>query len=215
MASIRKSYFTLDELVGGWGLPKPTCATSPRTACCMLSVRVIGLLMEFGTYEERRRGPISVPCEHRYHDGLLDLYRRDVFALFRDGVVEPRYFEQPEATPARRDDDTLAVWLRDLLVRADERPRFEAEVLPTPADGGDRISATSPTSGTTAGVPLHADPGEGLRSCTRWPSAGAPGSRARRRWPRAARSSLKLGDLFKRRPAWRELIEADGRGSIA
>jgi hypothetical protein len=131
---IRKSYFTLDELLGAWGLAEADLRYVAENGLLQLSVRVVGMFMEFGCYEKTEDGDaFSVPCEHRHHDGLLDLGKRDVFALFRDGVVEPRHFPHADGEYARllRGDDVITVRPRDLVVRHAERLRFEAEVLPS------------------------------------------------------------------------------------
>jgi hypothetical protein len=93
LGRIRKSYFTLDELLGGGGFSEADLRYGPKTALLRLSVRVVGLLMEFGSYEQTMDGEwVTLAGEHRYHDGLLDLGRRDLHTLFREGAVETRHF---------------------------------------------------------------------------------------------------------------------------
>ena len=63
MTRIRKSYFTLEELAGGWGLPGADLRYVAENGLLKLSVRVIGIYMEFGIWEEADEGepPMSIP----------------------------------------------------------------------------------------------------------------------------------------------------------
>jgi len=215
MARILKSYFTLDELAGEWGLPGADLRYVAENGLLTLSVRVIGNLMEFGIWEEADDGerPMAIPCEHRYHDGLVDLCKRDVFTLFRDGIVETAHFLHGDGYASLlRNEDVLSVRLRDLLVRGDERRRFEADVLPTvraeTTDFGDfsdfwhdgRRYGFTPTQARVLQF-LH-DAALG----------GAPWQSGKAVLAAVGSHSLKLGDLFKRRPEWRNLVEGNGRG---
>ena len=111
---------------------RPALRRGERAAACCRCASSASLWSS-GYWEETGDGEsMSVPCEHRYHDGLLDLYKRDVFTLFRDGIVEPQQLPAGRwLCLALRDEDVVSVRPRDLLVRDDERQRFEAEVLPT------------------------------------------------------------------------------------
>jgi hypothetical protein len=134
MTRIRKSYFTLEELVSGWGLPEADLRYVAENGLLKLSVRVVSVFMELGIWEDAEDGrpPMSIPMDQRYYDGPVDLYIRDVFALFRDGLVETAYFHHEGGDASvMRDEDAVSVRASDLLVPDDERRRFEAEVLPT------------------------------------------------------------------------------------
>ena len=48
MTRIRKSYFTLEELASGWGLPEADLRYVAENGLLKLSVRVVGVFMEFG-----------------------------------------------------------------------------------------------------------------------------------------------------------------------
>ena len=215
MTRIRKSYFTLEELASGWGLPEADLRYVAENGLLKLSVRVVGVFMELGIWEEtgRRGVRMSIPREHRYYDGLVDLYKRDVFTLFRDGIVEARHFLQGDGYASLlRDEDVVSVRPRDLLVRDDERQRFEAEVLPTlrveTTDFGDfsdfwhdgRRYRFTPTQAKV------------LRFLHEAALRGSPWQSGKAVLAAVGSQSLKLGDLFKRRPEWRDLVEADGCG---
>jgi hypothetical protein len=171
--------------------------------------------MEFGIWEHVEDGepPMSIPQDQCYYDGLVDLYKRDVFALFRDGIAEAAYFLHGDGYASlMRNGEALSVRYRDLLARDDELQRFEAEVLPTlrveTATFGDftdflhegRRYRFTPTQAKVLRflheAALHGNPWQSGKAVL-----AAVGSH-----------SLKLGDLFKRRPEWRDLVEADGCG---
>jgi hypothetical protein len=111
-----------------------------------------------------------------------------------------------------RDQDILSCRPRDLLVREDECQRFEAEVLPTlrveATDFGDftdfwhdgRRYRFTPTQAKVLRF-LH----DAALSGSAWQSGKAV-------LAAIGSNSLKLGDLFKRRPEWRNLVEGNGRG---
>ena len=214
MARIRKAYFTLGELAGEWGLPEADLRYVGENGLLTLSVRVIGAFTELGTWEETGDGEcMSIPHERCYHDGLLDLYKRDVFTLFRDGIVEPRFFRQGDGYASLlRDADVVSVRPRDLMVSDEERLRFEADVLPTlrveTTDFGDysdfwyngRRYRFTPTQARV------------LRFLADAVASGRPWQSGKAALAASGSDSLKLGDLFKRRPEWRDLVEGDGRG---
>ena len=100
MTRIRKAYFTLGELAGEWGLPDADLRYVGENGLLKLSVRVIGAFAELGTWEETGDGEcMSIPHEHCYHDGLLDLYKRDVFTLFRTGLSSQGISDRAMAMP--------------------------------------------------------------------------------------------------------------------
>jgi hypothetical protein len=214
MTRIRKSYFTLEELASEWGLPEADLRYVAENGLLTLSIRVVRVFMELGYWEELDDGErTSIPCERRYYDGVLDLYKHHVFSLFRDGVVEPGSFRQADGYASlRRDEDVIVVRPRDLLVRDDERRRFEAEVLPTL-----RVETTSFGDFTDfwhEGRRYRFTPTQAkvLRFLHDAALRGSPWQSGKAVLAAVGSHSLKLGDLFKRRPEWRDLVEADGCG---
>ncbi|MCB1372408.1 MAG: hypothetical protein KDK07_11940 [Bauldia sp.] len=215
MTRIRKSYFTLEELASEWGLPEADLRYVAENGLLKLSVRVVGAFMEFGIWEEVEDGqpPMSIPHERSYYEGLVDLYKQDVFALFRDGTVELAHFLRDDGYASLlRDGEVVSVRYRDLLVRDDELRRFEAEVLPTL-----RVEATSFGDFTDfwyEGRRYRFTPTQAkvLRLLHDAALRGNPWQSGKAVLAEVGSHSLKLGDLFKRRPEWRDLVEADGCG---
>jgi hypothetical protein len=215
MTRIRKSYFTLDELASEWGLPEADLRYVAENGLLTLSIRVIRVFMELGYWEEFEDGErSSIPCERRYYDGVLDLHKHHVFALFRDGVVEPGSFRQADGYASLwRDEDVIVVRPRDLLVRDDERQRFEADVLPTL-----RVETTSFGDFTDfwhEGRRYRFTPTQAkvLRFLHEAALSGNPWQPGKAVLAAVGSHSLKLGDLFKRRPEWRHIVEGDSSGN--
>jgi hypothetical protein len=157
---------------------------------------------------------MSIPQDQRYYDGLVDLYIRDVFALFRDGLVETAYFHHEDGYASlMRDGDAVSVRPRDLLVRDDERGRFEAEVLPTL-----RIEVTEFDDFRDfwhEGRRYRFTPTQAkvLRFLYDAALRGNPWQSGKAVLAAVGSQSLKLGDLFKRRPEWRHIVEGDSSGN--
>ena len=129
---IDKSYFTLPEILERWQITEADLIYLAENDKLRLSVRVFGAPMEFGDIEEDDRGqPYRVPWEQSYYSGLLDLHARDVFQLFRCGEVHLESFRTPRADYAETwgDAKPVLVMIGDLLLRRDERDRFEVEQI--------------------------------------------------------------------------------------
>jgi hypothetical protein len=216
MTRIRKSYFTLEELAGGWGLPGADLRYVAENGLLKLSVRVIGIYMEFGIWEEADEGepPMSIPCEHRYYDGLVDLRTREIFTLFRDGIVEATCFLHGDGYAALlRDDQVVSVRPADLLVRDDELQRFEAEVLPTLRVDATEFGDFSDFWHDGRRYRFTPTQAKVLRFLHNAALSGSPWQSGKAVLAAIGSQSLKLGDLFKRRPEWRDIVEGDGSGN--
>ncbi|MBL4557500.1 MAG: hypothetical protein JKP98_11720 [Rhodobacteraceae bacterium] len=134
MGRIRKAYYTLDELVEIWRFPDADLRYVVENDLLGLSVRLVGPWMEVGEYDSVDEGVwVAVPLEQRRYDGLVDLHKRDAIALLRDGRVEAARFAIPPNGYAAllRDEASVVIRRADMLIRSEERHRFEAEVLPS------------------------------------------------------------------------------------
>ena len=107
---IDKSYFTLPEILERWQITEADLIYLAENEKLRLSVRVFGVPMEFGDYEEGADGePCRVPWEQNYYSGLLDLHARDVFQLFRCVEVHLARFRTQRADYAETWGDAQPV----------------------------------------------------------------------------------------------------------
>ena len=184
-------------------------------------MRVFGVPIEFGDYEEAADGePYRVPHEQSHYSGLLDLHARDVFQLFRCGEVHLESFRAPKADYATTwgDAQPVLVMIGDLLLRRDERDRFEIETGFSPG-GQPMEEATFIHSADYFEVrcngcrfklgPIQA---EVVRALHEAAQAGEPWQNGKAILSRAGSKSLRMADVFKSQKDWRHLIRSDRRG---
>ena len=218
---IDKSYFTLPEILERWQITEADLIYLAENDKLRLSVRVFGAPMEFGDIEEDDRGGTHrVPWEQSYYSGLLDLHARDVFQLFRCGEVHLVSFRTPKADYATTwgDAKPVLVMIGDLLLRRDERDRFEIETGFAPG-GQPMEEATFIHSADYLEVrcngcrfklgPIQA---EVVRALHEAAQAGAPWQNGKAILSRSGSKSLRMADVFKSQKDWRQLIRSDRRG---
>ena len=127
---IDKLYFTLPEVLERWRISETDLVYLAENDKLRLSVRVFGEPVEFGDYEEGQDGErFRVPWEQKPFSGLLDLHACDVFQLFRCGELHVSEFRTPRADYASLYGDAKPVFVMigDLLLRREERDRFELQ----------------------------------------------------------------------------------------
>ena len=127
---IEKAYFTLPEILDRWSMPEADLIYLAENDKLRLSVRVFGLPVEFGDHEMTDDGRrYNVPVERKHFNGLMDLNARDAFRLFRCGELFVTEFRTSKADYASLWDDAEPVLFMtgDLLLRREERDRFEAK----------------------------------------------------------------------------------------
>jgi len=238
MPLIDKAYFTLEEIEERWAIPRRDIAYLAENGILRLSVRVFGVRIERAYMEQTAEGDwFDIPYDHTNFWGLLDLIERDVFELFRDGSTTVTCFHHPgeiirliERTPS------LDVRVSDIVVRREERDRVEAEQ----ELGSAKTDAASDPAGAEAQAPevmrsptmppilisdscseirigdielrlgrIQARVVRDLREAAR---AGDPWRDGRELLQAAGSRSLRMCDVFKSKPGWRNLILSDGRG---
>jgi hypothetical protein len=211
---IRKSYYTLQELAEAWDLPPADLRYVAESGLLAVSVLIVGALVELGGYEREADGhAASVPCDRCHHDGLLDLHKRDVARLFREDGIAPRHFRLGDGyARILREEDAIEIRVTDLLVRGEERCRFEQETLPQLSS--DTIGTGDFTDFVVKGrrYRFTVTQGRVLRFLYGAAEAGHPWQSGKAVLAASGSSSLKLCHLFKRRPEWRDLLETDGHG---
>ena len=217
---IDKSYFTLPEVLDRWKITEADLIYLAENDRLRLSVRVFGLAMEFGGYEETAEGePFRTPWEQTWYSGLLDLHACDVFRLFRCGEIRLGDFRTPTAEYAALwgDAQPVHVMIGDLLLRREERDRFEAES----GFSTDGQPIEEPTFSASAdyqevrckGYRFRLGPiqAEAVRRLHEAALAGEPWRNGKAILSAAGSKSLRMADVFKSQKNWRQLIRSDRR----
>lgn len=183
------------------------------------SVRLWDVLIEEGCYERDADGAwFRLPTEHRRVSGLLDLRAKDVYRLFRDEVAIIDAFDAAEGEylVVLRPDDGVEVRLDDLVIRREERDRFEREQGPvSPRLNGHAFKVLGDYKKVmTGGRMFHLGlcQAEVVRLLHEAALAGEPWRYGKAVLAAAGSSSMRMADLFKSQRHWRELIASDGRG---
>ena len=139
---IEKAYFTLPEILDRWSISEADLIYLAENDKLRLSVRVFGIPLELGDYEETGDGErFRVPWEQSRFSGLLDLHAQDVFQLFRCSEIHISDFRTSRASYAtlHGDAEPIFVMIGDLLLRREERDRFEAETGFSGAEAGPQL----------------------------------------------------------------------------
>ena len=219
---IEKAYFTLPEILDRWSISEADLIYLAENDKLRLSVRVFGVPLELGDYEKTHEGEhFRVPTEQSRFSGLLDLYAQDVFQLFRCSEVHLSEFRTPRASYATLygEADPIFVMIGDLLLRREERDRFEAETGFLGAETGPQLPVFSASpdyqdvrcSGHQFRLgPIQAQVVRALHEAARRGEAWQSGKEI---LSAAGSKSLKMSDVFKSQKQWRSLIESNGRGN--
>lgn len=219
---IEKAYFTLPEILDRWSISEADLIYLAENDKLRLSVRVFGVPLELGDYEETANGErFRVPWEQSRYSGLLDLHAQDVFQLFRCSESHLSDFRTPRAAYATLwgDAEPIFVMIGDLLLRREERDRFEAETGFSGAEAGPKATVFSASAGyheVRCGDrhfrlgPIQAQVVRALHEAA---LAGQPWQSGKAILSAAGSKSLKMSDVFKSQKYWRELIDSNGRGT--
>lgn len=219
---IEKAYFTLPEILDRWSISEADLIYLAENDKLRLSVRVFGVPLELGDYEETHEGEhFRVPTEQSYYSGLLELHARDVFQLFRAAELTVSDFRTPGSDYASiwGDRHGVPLSIEDLLLRREERDRFEAETGFSGAETGPQLpifSASPDYHEVHCGEhqfrlgPIQAQVVRALHEAARRGEAWQSGKAI---LSAAGSKSLKMSDVFKSQKQWRSLIESNGRGN--
>ncbi|MCU9849269.1 hypothetical protein OEZ60_14795 [Defluviimonas sp. WL0024] len=219
---IEKSYFTVPEILERWSMSEADLVYLAENDQLTLSIRVFNLPLEFGDYEETQEGErFPVPWEQGRFNGLLDLNAHDVFQLFRHGEVLSGHFRSPRADYAclTGTREHITIRKRDLLVRREERDRFEAETGFAGAAAGPRPGAFHASADyqdircNGQHFRLGAIQAQVVRALHEAATRGEPWQSGKAILAAAGSRSLKMSDVFKSKRNWRLLIESNGRGA--
>ena len=218
---IEKRYFSIEEVMERWRMPERDLGYLAENDELRLSVRVYDLPVEFGQFELYPQGtPTWRVTRTAVHSGLLDLHAGDAFMLFRCAERNLSDFRLPKGGAVRiaSGHEPLLVLLGDLLMRREERDRFEK------ARGFSGVGICSGQPGLTASSDFRHVCCNGVhfrlgvvqarvvRLLAEASETGTPWQNGKKVLTQARSRSLRMADVFKSQPKWRELIESNGRG---
>lgn len=221
MVTIEKDYFALDELEERWGMPHRDLLYLAENGLLKVSVRLFGVCLEHGSYEEVDRGQwCNIPEEQGPFQGLLDLRAEDAYRLFREGACRIHWFDAPAQHYCfvLQPEDGVLIRKEELVVRRDERDRAEARHGLGGAQNTSeiRFAQRRDYSEVTLGNrtfkfgPIQA---RVVRLLHEAAESGSPWCCGKVVLAEAGSSCTRLSDLFKTQPHWRKLIQSDRRGS--
>jgi hypothetical protein len=220
MSLIDKAYFSLEELEERWQLPHRDLVYLAENGLLRLSVRLFGVEIECGIYEEGADGEwFSAAMERRRFTGFQDLQERGVFRLFRQEQIDVVQFHAPgnEYCHLIGPTGNVSICRDDLLVRREERDRVEAQHALV------RKGSSAPASlqqsndyreVRTAGLLFNLGPVQArvVKRLHEAASASDPWCEGKLVLGKAGSASTRMADVFKSQPHWRRLIDSDGRG---
>ena len=210
----QKRWFRLADVAARWNMPLSDIEDYALDEMLQLSVFVVDVPVETnGSRGGEDRSIQGMPLLN----GPQPLQRTSLLEIFREGQAEVRAFR------SERPNKHLYVWSgapavivrrEDLILTREERDRFEHE----------HAVATGEPSAV-----WHNDDFTRVRVANEWHSfgpkqaavlrllkaasdGGNPWLDGKRLLEEADAATMRLIDLFKRKPAWRQLVEADGKG---
>jgi hypothetical protein len=212
----------LAEVATRWSMAVSDLEDYALDEMLQLSVFVVDLPAEMGSWEvDGTRECLSVQ-DLPILNGPQALLRSSLLAIFRDGQAEVRAFRQQQPSTylhVRFDVSGILVRRDDLIVTREERDRFEGEHTATSALGHLPAAEISHNEDFTkvyvAGEWHSFGPKQAavLRLLKLASEADDPWRDGKRLLGDVGATTLRVADLFKRRPIWRQLVQADGKGS--
>jgi hypothetical protein len=220
----QKDYFGLSEVERRWRMKRPDTVYYAENGRVEISIRTHGLDIEEGT-ATNPKAPWGRSAQRRLrHDGLLALRAEDLSKVLRRGAAlvvhfkaEPGHFRSvcPPSTP-------VSVRPPDLLVSCAEAARFEQQLEPSTEHPTHSETATSKGYRHAADFSVVTVDGRSyrfrgaqagiVRRLHESAAEGRPWVAGKKLLHDAGSRSLRLADLFKRHPDWRDLIESDPCG---
>src|SRR6266540_2124068 len=214
-----KAYFRLDEIQARLRLSRGDVIYLVENGLLKASVRVWNAVIEEGEYDRAADGQtFRLPTDQRRFSGLLDLRPKDTYRLFRDQTALINAFDAPEGEylVVLRPEDGIEVRLDDLIIRREERDRFEREQRTAlPKQNGHAFKILGDYKEViVAGRSFHlgACQAEVVRLLHEAAKTEEPWRYGKAVLAAAGSSCTRMADLFKSQRHWRELIASDGRG---
>lgn len=218
----QKRWFRLAEVAKRWLIAVSDLEDYALDEMLELAVFVVDLPAEMGSWEGSRLGEGPLLQDLPLLNGPQALPRVSLLGIFRDGQVEVRSFQTEQANTylhIRSDVPAMIVRRDDLIVTREERDRFEREHGAASAPGMPPMATETWHSEDFARVLLAGTwhkfgkkQAAVLRSLKAAGDRGEPWCDGQKILTEVEASSMRLVDLFKYKPVWRQLIEADGNG---
>jgi hypothetical protein len=216
----QKRWYRIADVAKRWSMSLSDIEDYALDEVLQLSVFVVDVPAEANGWElgdDNVRSPQGM----LFVNGPQPLVRSSLLEIFRVGQAEVRSFRTARPNQyIHLKSGTPAVIVRreDLILTREERDRFER----------DHAVATAAGKPVTTDV-WHSDDFTRVRVASEWHSFGPkqaavlrllkaasesenPWFDGKRLLEEADASTMRLIDLFKRKPAWRQMIEADGKG---
>ena len=217
-----KRWFRIAEVAKRWAVALSDIEDYALDEMLQLAVFVVDVPAEAGSWEPGGCGDIRSLQDLPILNGPQPLLRASLLTIFRNGQAEVRVFRtELPGTYLNLGSGVPALIIRrdDLIVTRAARDRFERDHGSAAAGGGE-----TPTSDT-----WHSDDFAKVRVDSEWHSFGpkqaavlrllkaageteTPWRDGKRLLDDAGAATMRLIDLFKRKPAWRRLVQADGKG---
>ena len=218
----QKRWFRIGDVARHWAIPLSDIEDYALDEMLQLSVFVVDLPAEMGSWEGSRVGEGPALQDLPILNGPQPLQRSCLLEIFRDGHTEVRAFRAAQPNTylhVRSDMREMVVRRDDLIVTREERDRFEREHGATSALEALPIAEFSHNDDFTkvyvAGEWHSFGPKQAavLRLLKLASDADDPWRDGKRLLGDIGSTTLRLADLFKRRSVWRQLVQADGKGS--
>ena len=212
----QKRWFRIPEVAQRWSIPPSDVEDYALDEMLQLAVFVVGLPAEAGTWESCGDSTFSIAEDLPILNGPQPLFRNSLLEIFREGHTLVRAFRTDRADTylhvAARAQPVI-VRRDELIITREERDRFELEFEFKPAPTGNwhnedftrvRIDTEWETLGSKQAAVIQRlkEAGE----------TGEPWCDGKRLLEEAGSDTLRLVDLFKRKPVWRHLVATDGKG---
>jgi hypothetical protein len=218
----QKRWFRIAEVAKRWAMPLSDIEDYALDEMLQLAVFVVDIPAETGSWESVEGGGESRLLQDLpILNGPQPLLRASLLEIFREGQAEVRAFRTTcpnNYLHVRTAAPAMLVRRDDLIVTREERDRFER----------DHAAATDTTGPVTTDV-WHSDDFTRVRVANEWHSFGPkqaavlrllnaasegdnPWLDGKRLLEEANAATMRLIDLFKRKPAWRHLVLGDGKG---
>jgi hypothetical protein len=214
MLQIRKDYSTLSEVTGTWCLTDIAVRYLAENGHLRLSVRLFGVFGEYSlpeqsVFAEDDGAPTLVG--ERCIDGAVDLQKSQIDALFREGEIRLYQVDTEDGCALLLGDGAITVRLQDLVVREEERLRFETEELPR------RLKPTKLPCFSMIEIDgrqyrFAPMPARVLQWFYERALTGDAWYSGKDVCEENGSAAFKLGDVFRRAPGWSKLIEMGSPG---